>query len=268
MWTCPLCNEQLTKLDKTWRCSNNHCFDEAKEGYLNLLPVQNKRSLSPGDSAEMVRQRREFLELGLYQPFVDAINELISQQGTTNAGKQGIDIGCGEGYYTHQFLKHIDRWQALDISKAAVKSAAKKYRDCNFAVASNAAIPIANAKADVITAIFAPVTISEVVRLLKPGSSFIIAGPGPNHLSELKQQIYDQVRPSEPVSIEHDALKFEQECMIESPLELTSSSQIEALIAMTPLQHHGDRDKKQQLISSGELYTKAQFHIRRFVKLS
>ena len=31
---------------------------------MNLLPVQNKRSLDPGDSKEMVAARRRFLEAG------------------------------------------------------------------------------------------------------------------------------------------------------------------------------------------------------------
>jgi len=266
MWICPLCNDRLTKSEKTWRCSSNHCFDEAKEGYLNLLPVQNKRSLSPGDSPEMIRQRREFLELGFYQPFVNVINELIDEYRPADKLSKGVDIGCGEGYYTHQFCKDGTSWQGIDISKAAVKTAAKKYRSCNFAVASNAAIPIADGSLDVVTAVFAPFAIEEVSRLLKPGGLFIIAGPGPGHLDTLKRTIYTQSRASEPVSINHQSMAFDKEVFVESNFTLSNSADIAALIAMTPLQHHGDREKKQRLIDSGELQTQAQFHIRLFIK--
>ena len=59
-YQCPLCNLALLKADSTLRCANNHSFDFAKEGYVNLLPVQQKNSKQPGDSLEMVQARRAF----------------------------------------------------------------------------------------------------------------------------------------------------------------------------------------------------------------
>ncbi len=46
---------------------------------MNLLPVQNKRSLDPGDSKEMVAARRRFLEAGHYQPIADAVAQAVLQ---------------------------------------------------------------------------------------------------------------------------------------------------------------------------------------------
>ncbi len=73
----------------------------AKEGYVNLLPVQHKRSRDPGDSAEMMQARRAFLDAGHYQPLRDAIvaqpQERLDEKATAV-----LDIGCGEGYiHTH-----------------------------------------------------------------------------------------------------------------------------------------------------------------------
>lgn len=68
-YQCPLCNQTLIKTDSTLRCTNNHSFDFAKEGYVNLLPVQQKNSKQPGDSLEMVQARRAFLETGHYSFF-------------------------------------------------------------------------------------------------------------------------------------------------------------------------------------------------------
>ncbi len=58
---CPLCQlplikEQINNKQGRWYCDNNHSFDIAKQGYTNLLPVQNKKSRSPGDDAEMVAE--------------------------------------------------------------------------------------------------------------------------------------------------------------------------------------------------------------------
>lgn len=55
----------------------------AKEGYVNLLPVQHKRSRDPGDSAEMMQARRAFLDAGHYQPLRDAIVNVLKEKSTS-----------------------------------------------------------------------------------------------------------------------------------------------------------------------------------------
>ena len=53
-YQCPLCEQALSFDERTFRCENNHCFDLAKENYVNLLPVQFKHSKEPGDNKAMV----------------------------------------------------------------------------------------------------------------------------------------------------------------------------------------------------------------------
>ncbi|STT79937.1 ribosomal RNA large subunit methyltransferase A [Klebsiella pneumoniae] len=53
-YSCPLCHAPLSRSDNHYSCPQRHQFDLAKEGYVNLLPVQFKRSRDPGDSAEMI----------------------------------------------------------------------------------------------------------------------------------------------------------------------------------------------------------------------
>ena len=48
---CPVCSHLLIKEQNTYKCENNHTFDLAKEGYLNLLLNAKKTS---GDSKEMM----------------------------------------------------------------------------------------------------------------------------------------------------------------------------------------------------------------------
>lgn len=47
---CPVCREALSLTEKTWRCSGNHSYDMAKQGYVNLHVVQHKHSKNPGDT--------------------------------------------------------------------------------------------------------------------------------------------------------------------------------------------------------------------------
>ena len=84
-YQCPLCQQVLVFNEQSYRCTNNHSFDQAKEGYVNLLPVQHKHSKDPGDNKAMVNARRAFLDLGFYQPLVKAITELQIKFSVENA---------------------------------------------------------------------------------------------------------------------------------------------------------------------------------------
>ena len=93
---CPLCHAPLTRSEHSFSCPQRHQFDIAKEGYVNLLPVQHKRSRDPGDSAEMMQARRAFLDAGHYQPLRDAI-ALQLQTRLPAQAEAVLDIGCGWG---------------------------------------------------------------------------------------------------------------------------------------------------------------------------
>lgn len=51
---CPVCGAALAPQGAAWRCVQGHCFDVARQGYVNLLTVTQKHSRHPGDTREMV----------------------------------------------------------------------------------------------------------------------------------------------------------------------------------------------------------------------
>ena len=103
---CPVCGEKLNKVDRAWLCPNRHSFDIARQGYVNLLTVQQKHSLNPGDTREQVLSRRAFLEAGFYRPIVDALRDTARE---LNASGPLLDIGCGEGrILPGQILQAVD----------------------------------------------------------------------------------------------------------------------------------------------------------------
>ena len=91
---CPICGEELNLTGKQYVCSRNHSFDVARQGYVNLLAVQQKPSLNPGDTREQVLSRREFLEAGFYAPIAEA---LIAEAKALGITGQMLDARCGEG---------------------------------------------------------------------------------------------------------------------------------------------------------------------------
>ncbi len=141
-FSCPLCHAPLSRHERAFICPQRHQFDIAKEGYVNLLPVQHKRSRDPGDNAEMMQARRAFLDAGHYQPLRDTICSLFEETLPAEATAL-LDIGCGEGYYTQAFAG-VGRARGaqtvgLDVSKAAIRAAAKRYPQVMFCVASSTA---------------------------------------------------------------------------------------------------------------------------------
>lgn len=192
-YLCPLCHSPLAERQKSYCCQQGHQFDRAKEGYVNLLPVQHKRSKDPGDSSEMMQARRAFLNAGHYQPLRDA----ICRQLETIAPAALLDIGCGEGYYTAGFADVLagqgTRIWGLDVSKVAVRSAAKRYPQVQFCVASSHRLPFDDGSMDAVVRIFAPCKAQELARVIKPGGMLITVTPGPRHLMQLKALIYQEV---------------------------------------------------------------------------
>lgn len=197
-YQCPLCHQPLQRLDKQWRCENNHQFDNAKEGYVNLLPVQHKRSRQPGDSAEMMLSRRTFLEGAHYQPLRDRVVTLLDAHLDEKADAL-LDIGCGEGYYTsaiEQGLNARRRMQVygLDVAKVAIRHAAKRYHNVEFCVASSHRLPFADQSLDAIVRIYAPCKAPELHRVVKSAGLVLTVAPGPRHLYQLKGLIYSEVQ--------------------------------------------------------------------------
>ncbi|EMF0718024.1 23S rRNA (guanine(745)-N(1))-methyltransferase [Citrobacter freundii] len=233
-FSCPLCHQPLTQAKNSFVCPGRHQFDVAKEGYVNLLPVQHKRSRDPGDSAEMMQARRAFLDAGHYQPLRDAIVNVL-KEALSSDDATILDIGCGEGYYTHAFadVPGARATFGLDVAKVAIKAAARRYPQVTFCVASSHRLPFADASMDAIIRIYAPCKAQELARVVKPGGWVVTATPGPRHLMELKGLIYDDVRLHAPHAEQLDGFELKQSIALGYPMQLNGSEAV-ALLQMTP----------------------------------
>ena len=76
---CPVCGGALAEQGRSLCCEKGHCFDLAKEGYVNLL-TGSKPADSMGDNKEAARFRRDFLNKGYYAPLRDALCARFAEQ--------------------------------------------------------------------------------------------------------------------------------------------------------------------------------------------
>lgn len=235
MYCCPLCSDELLPQAATLRCRNGHQFDLAREGYVNLLPVQQKKSLDPGDNAAMIQARRAFLDAGHYRFLSDAINQQL--QALLQPGDQLLDIGCGEGYYTGALAGAVPdvQIQGLDISKTAVRYAAKRYKSIRWCVASSYALPFAPAQFAALLRIYAPSEPAEMARVLRSNGYLLTVSPAPEHLLQFKQQAYTTVR-LHPDSIKTEAGFLHQSRQrLQAQWQAPDAASMLQLIEMIPL---------------------------------
>ena len=263
-YLCPICQHPLQLNDKSFRCIKNHSFDLAKEGYVNLLPVQFKHSKAPGDNKAMVNARRAFLEQGYYQPLIEKLLAIYQQYGFESA--KVFDAGCGEGYYTHQHKTDNNQVYGVDIAKEAVKKAARKYRHCHFSVGTLSQLPFSSDYFDWIFSIYAPILEQEFSRILKPSGYLLTVTPAQRHLFELKQQIYNNANEHdvERQPIEYLTLVMEQQ--LSYPMTLKTGEDILNLLSMTPFAFKASERVKQQLSTTTNFNCQADFLIRLYQK--
>jgi 23S rRNA (guanine745-N1)-methyltransferase len=256
---CPLCRQPLQRNPKTWICTWGHSFDVAREGYVNLLPVQHKSSREPGDSAEMVMARREFLQAGHYQPLRDAGLALLMPL----RGQSLLDIGCGEGYYTSALTAAAAEVTGLDIAKPAIQLAARRFRDITWLVGSAALLPLADTSVDIVCSLFSQLQIAEMQRVLKPGGHVLVVTPAADHLWSLREQLFDTVQPHEPDKFLAGfegafELHTRQELCVSLSLTRRSLGQ---LLQMTPYAWKAKPEKRAALEASESFFTQAAFSL-------
>lgn len=184
---CPVCGAALEPQGAAWRCVQGHCFDVARQGYVNLLTVTQKHSRHPGDTREMVAARRAFLDAGWYAPIAKTLADLVRRFCPETASV--LDAGCGEGYYLSQLGWVPERW-GIDISRDAVRYAAVRDRSAHWLTATAAHLPFADGGFDCVLSMFALTAGAEFARVLRPGGIFVQVLAGQNHLPGLKSIIY------------------------------------------------------------------------------
>ena len=295
LFVCPLCQSPLQPAADTWRCDGSlnpkqtaHPFDVARQGYVNLLPVQQKKSKTPGDSQQSIEARKRFLAAGHYAPLQTLICQQMKQllwqdasisTPTAKPDKSPVnwlDIGCGEGYYTQAMAQMgsdiITTLIAADISKPALVELAKVSKAASQLwyqqhkdkaenttviyplVTSAANLPLRAHSVTGISSIFSPILPEAFAKVLVDEGYLIIAKPDVGHLATMRDALFDSVR-------EHDSDKFLQELapyftLIETyrvSTEMTlSATDLADLLTMTPYAYRARSEKRQTLLAAVE----------------
>ena len=197
---CPLDGDPLQTDGASLVCANRHRYDRAREGYVNLLPVQSKASRDPGDDKAMVAARSRNADAGLFNPLSEALFEWLrefARQGDLRV----LDAGCGEGYALADIQRRAAqcadpatlRLAGYDISKWAVRAAARRAPTLAWSVASNRQPPFATGSVDVLLSLFGFAHWPAFESLLAPAGRLVTVDAEATHLLELREIVYPEV---------------------------------------------------------------------------
>lgn len=182
------CFNTLERSESGLGCESGHHFDQAKGGYWNLTQPQDKKSLSPGDTEDAVLARHRWLARGHANGLIETLKEWIP---VFELLPQILDLGCGEGTFGPAlFPNHVDGYCGIDLSRKAIKLAARRWPAATWVLANaDRKIPAADASVDCLVSLFGRRPVAEIHRVLKPNGCCIVAVPGEDDLIELRQRV-------------------------------------------------------------------------------
>lgn len=246
---CPVCGEELTESEKSASCSKGHSFDKAKSGYINLLP-NNLPAGNHGDNKLMIRARHDFLEKDYYLPLREKLCETIGKYADENSVI--LDAGCGEGWYTKGIFDYLEKNTvfAVDISKDAMKIAAKREKSIKCAAASVFHLPVSDESIDICLSAFSPLCEEEFRRVLKKGGYFVYVIPGEDHLWALKKALYEKPYKNSVKPYEMENFEFVEKQCVSGVLKMQSSQDTANLFMMTPYYYKTSQIDAEKLLSS------------------
>lgn len=268
MLVCPVCQNPLNQNGKNLSCEKNHSFDQAKQGYFNLLLNTAKNSQSPGDNAAMVKARQAFLDSGLYKSISDTVNQLVIEHLWQTESPQLLDLACGEGYYTQQLHYALDDHQikhslyGLDISKDAIKTAAKRDKSIHWIVANGFKAPFASNSLHCVLNMFNRVNAKTLHALCHENGKVIVASAAKYHLEQLKYAIYDTPKFEEFDMVGEMENEFDHDVrhQLDFAIKLKPEN-TQALLGMTPHAWRSSPETQQQLLENPELELRVNVNI-------
>jgi 23S rRNA (guanine745-N1)-methyltransferase len=193
MLLCPVrdCQQPSVREERRVVCPRGHSFDIARSGYINLLQPQDRRSKQPGDTTAALAGRSRLHDLGVTEPLLHAIADVVAASQSDIV----LDAGCGDGFYLGSLARQFGfDAHGVDISVPAVDAAARRYPGCEWIVANaDRFVPYAERSFSVVLSITARMNPGEFRRVLRDNGRLLVALPAPDDLIELRGAGRDRV---------------------------------------------------------------------------
>ena len=255
LFKCPFCSCPVQVLNlKSLVCSNNHTFDFAKQGYLNLMTHSAKSQYSK----ELFAARHQIIrESNMYSDVHTAIISVIKKYICGDGNPFMIaDLGCGEGSHLQSILEGCTHPRltgvGLDISKEGILMSSKKYEDPIWLVGDLVHSPFMNDSFQVLLNILSPSNYKEFKRIAAPGGLVIKVVPSAYYLKEIRESLFPdtsnkQYKNDEIISLFKNNFHLLEVVHIQDTKKI-SKKELENLVYMTPLAWTADKKQIEAFI--------------------
>lgn len=276
---CPNCNAPMTLREKTLVCENGHCFDRAKSGYVNLLPPGKGKNARTGDEQVMVDARVNFLKLGFYNRISDMTAASAAEYAPKRDGTLSLcDMGSGEGWHSCRIAEKTGEITGknvllvgVDASKHGADRASRLSRSRNlmpkegigaphsgeraayFVPANLFHTPFGDGVFSAALSMFAPIAWEEAFRILAEDGVLVVVSSGREHLLEMRQLIYDEVRFSEEEIPTSPLFEVADRRNLRYTVTLPDKEAIANLFMMTPFYYKTTEAGKARLLGRDTL---------------
>ncbi|KUO50848.1 MAG: hypothetical protein APF76_01315 [Desulfitibacter sp. BRH_c19] len=245
LFKCPVCGQEMKFHNyNTLTCIDNHSFDLAKKGYVNLL----LNSVKTEYGKQMFESRKVVSDKGFFDTMIDRVSNMLAEEISKMlfTDVKILDAGCGEGTHLAQVLKNLKKRTCvnlqgigLDISKEGIQIAAKNYHEIIWCVADLARIPVRDRQFNIVLNILSPANYKEFNRILRDDGILVKVVPGSSYLKELRNIFYedDKKAYSNEEVINHLANNFNILDIhdVSYEFEINKEEELESIIKMTPL---------------------------------
>ena len=242
IFRCPLCHQSMKVVDfKSIICSNNHTFDFAKQGYINMLTRPSNQHY---DKKLFEARQKIIMESNLYSSLHERLSKVIQEHlGESHESLVMFDAGCGEGSHLQKLLDECCNKKVtgigLDIAKEGIIMASKEYRHPIWLVGDLANIPLADQSCHVVLNMLSPANYTEFKRVLTPKGIIVKIVPRRNYLKELRAAVFTD-RDKNTYSNEETSSLFQQHFQLVSHFSFSCLKELKRaellnLIQMSPL---------------------------------
>jgi 23S rRNA (guanine745-N1)-methyltransferase len=264
IFVCPLCSTPLQMVDQaSLVCAKGHCYDIARQGYVNWLSHASKTKYDQS----LFAARSSLHQHGFFAPLTEHIVEAITEHmdsETSDPSEIGqpikiMDAGCGEGSHLVDVLSCMKNKTVydllgvgVDISKEGIRMAAKAADSVIWCTADLAKAPFSDRQFQCILNILSPSSYGEFKRLLADGGMVIKVVPESGYLQELREALYGESGArnySNQATLELFESHFQLIDMqrVHYKLALTGPL-LEHLLRMTPLAWHASTEDVRQVL--------------------
>ena len=246
---CPKCGYPLSRQHRSYLCENGHCYDIAREGYVNLILANQKHSRQPGDSEESLTSRARFLSRGYYQPLAEKLADTVGRY--FHDGESFLDAGCGTGYYLKHVREHSGRklqFFATDIAKKGVAMTAKANPEAVCFVGNVFHLPF-DQQLEGLMSVFCPYSSDEFARVIVPGGIVIAVTPGKDHLYQLKETVYETPYYNQEEGYDLPQFDLVERSNVTYRRLIENNEDINTLWKMTPYYHTTSPSDNEKLLT-------------------